>query len=268
MQPGLKDIVGLILFLAPGFLGAWIFHGLTAHAKPSPFERIIHALIFTLVVTILTNVTRVTLVTAGRWIQLGVWTEEAATIWSGLYGVLSGLLFAYCANNDLPHRLLRGEGRGGIAGGKFIWTKKTSHPSEWYAAFQAEPVVYITLHLTDGRRLYGWPYQWPNQSDSGHFIIADPHWCLEDGSRVAIPPVKWVLIGAARVEMVEFLKSEGEATYSDADSKTSSALIIENNRRKEESDDRKRTAAPAKSKTRQSRSGHANTESPRRRRKS
>lgn len=40
----------LLLFLLPGFLSAWIFYGLTAHPKPSQFERTVEALVFTFVV--------------------------------------------------------------------------------------------------------------------------------------------------------------------------------------------------------------------------
>ncbi|WP_425032221.1 hypothetical protein [Pelagibius sp.] len=45
-----EDIVGLLQYLLPGFLAAWVFYGLTAHQKPSQFERVIQALIFTLIV--------------------------------------------------------------------------------------------------------------------------------------------------------------------------------------------------------------------------
>lgn len=45
-----SDIVAAIYQLLPGFVTAWIFYGLTAHPKTSPFERVIQALIFTLFV--------------------------------------------------------------------------------------------------------------------------------------------------------------------------------------------------------------------------
>ena len=44
------EIVGVIYQLLPGFIVAWIIYGLTAHLKPSSFERIVQALIFTVFV--------------------------------------------------------------------------------------------------------------------------------------------------------------------------------------------------------------------------
>ncbi len=47
MELASKELVGIISYLLPGFLAAWIFYGLTAHPKPQPFERVVQALIFT-----------------------------------------------------------------------------------------------------------------------------------------------------------------------------------------------------------------------------
>jgi hypothetical protein len=44
------DILNLIYKLLPGFLSAWVFYGLTAHPKASPFERVVQALIFTVMI--------------------------------------------------------------------------------------------------------------------------------------------------------------------------------------------------------------------------
>ena len=44
------DLIRLFYDLLPGFLAAWVYYGLTAHPKPSPFERVIQALIFTVIV--------------------------------------------------------------------------------------------------------------------------------------------------------------------------------------------------------------------------
>ena len=51
------ELVRVFYNLLPGFLSAWIFYALTAHPKPSPFERIVQALIFTVIVRATTIVT-------------------------------------------------------------------------------------------------------------------------------------------------------------------------------------------------------------------
>ena len=45
-----QDVVSLLYFLLPGFLAAWVSYGLTAHPKREAFERVIQALIFTVIV--------------------------------------------------------------------------------------------------------------------------------------------------------------------------------------------------------------------------
>lgn len=45
-----KEVVLVLVYLLPGFLAAWVFYGLTSHPKPSQFERVVQAVIFTFVI--------------------------------------------------------------------------------------------------------------------------------------------------------------------------------------------------------------------------
>ena len=103
------------------------------------------------------------------------------------------------SNNDTMHRILR---RLGI-------TKETSYPSEWYSTFWRLNDCYVVLHLKGERRLYGWPEEWPSQSDRGHFRISEGEWLGEndENDRVSATEVSAILIPANDVEMVEFIKS-------------------------------------------------------------
>ncbi len=42
-----SEVLKVIYALLPGFVAAWIFYGLTAPPRQSPFERVVQALIFT-----------------------------------------------------------------------------------------------------------------------------------------------------------------------------------------------------------------------------
>ena len=53
-----SEIVGVVSYLLPGFLAAWVFFGLTSHPKQTPFERVVQALIFTAIVQGLNAVVR------------------------------------------------------------------------------------------------------------------------------------------------------------------------------------------------------------------
>ena len=45
-----SEVVGVLTFLLPGFVAAAIFYSLTSHPKPGAFDRVVLALIFTVVV--------------------------------------------------------------------------------------------------------------------------------------------------------------------------------------------------------------------------
>ncbi|OWO67359.1 hypothetical protein B2J67_20175, partial [Vibrio cholerae] len=43
-----NDVITILQYLLPGFVSAWVFYSLTSYPKPSQFERVVQALIFTI----------------------------------------------------------------------------------------------------------------------------------------------------------------------------------------------------------------------------
>lgn len=200
------DIVGVIYALLPGFIAAWIFYGLTAHRKSSPFERVVQALIFTGIVQAVVLPLSWGFLLVGNILSIGVWTTDVAFVWSVFFAVLLGTLFSLCANKDWFHGFLRNLK---LFGRIEAITTRTSYPSEWFSAFSHEK-RYVVLHLTGERRLYGWPYEWPDAPDSGHFVIVEPEWLLANNERAPLHTVDKMLIPAKEVLMVEFEKYQHE----------------------------------------------------------
>ncbi len=60
----------------------------------------------------------------------------------------------------------------------------------------------------NSRRLYGFPAEWPDHADAGHFIIEDASWLVLDkeNSQCDLPRIERILVRAVDVEMVEFAK--------------------------------------------------------------
>jgi hypothetical protein len=201
-----SEILKLIYALLPGFVAAWLFYGLTAHPRLSPFERTIQALIFTGIIQVLVLAFREVALLLGNNLTIGVWTDNVFFVVSILEAVIVGACFSLFANKDWCHKWLR-ESRC------FKWfdgvTRRSSYPSEWFSVFDQEP-RYVVLHLTGNRRLRGWPFAWPDHPDSGHFVMMEPKWLLEDGAETSVDTVYKMLVRAADVEMVEFLKRESE----------------------------------------------------------
>ena len=193
MSWGSGELVGALAFLLPGFVAGAIYHALTSHPKPSAFERVIQALIFTAIVqaiaTSLPSSVRVAEVPLGAGVT---WDP----LWSTGLAVGVALLVVVVVNHDLLHGPLR----------RLRVTRETSHSSEWYSAFAAHR-TYVVLHLTRKRRLYGWPTGWPSDPARGHFWITQAAWLTKEGRR-PLQGVTAILVPMTDVVMVEFVEPD------------------------------------------------------------
>ncbi|MBC8212130.1 MAG: hypothetical protein H8E21_13800 [Gammaproteobacteria bacterium] len=194
-----NDLIVILQFLLPGFVAAWIFYSLTSYSKPSQFERVIQALIFTLFIQALVSIVEFVLLKIGNHWSIGQWSESSPVIASIIIAIIFGIAFSNFANNDKIHKLLRNKGI----------TRETSFPSEWFGSF-LNNVTFVVLHFKDERRLYGWPIEWPSESSSGHFVIADPSWLDEQGQELRITGVNNILVNVQDVKWVEFLEKTWE----------------------------------------------------------
>lgn len=196
MSWGSGELVGALAFLLPGFVSAAIYHALTSHPKPSAFERVIQALIFTAIVqaivTPLPSSVRVTEVTLGAGVM---WDP----LWSTGLAVLVALVVVVAVNNDAAHAVLR----------RLRLTRETAYPSPWASTFYRYRGRYVVLHLVGERRLYGWPEEWPNDpATDGYIRIIDGKWLdddAEDGGGAQDAAVD-ILVSVRDVEMVEFVR--------------------------------------------------------------
>ena len=194
------ELVNLLFQLMPGFLAAWVLYGFTAYPKPSQFERILQALIFSFLIKALLPVEKYLLFWASKYFVLGFWDSDTQIFVAAVTGLLFGLVTSYYANNDKLYALAR----------NFRLTKRTAYPSEWFGAF-SEPTTYIVLHLTGNRRLYGWPIQWPSEPTSGHFVLTNAAWLISNQQEISLDTNEKIMIAAKDVELIEFVKMSMEA---------------------------------------------------------
>ena len=189
-----SEAVAVLSFLLPGFVSVAIFHMFTSHPKPGEFERVVQALIFTILVRAIAEMT----LWAGRLFgRETLWADETEIVVSVGIALILGLITVSFSNTDTLHRLAR-----------FLrLTRETSYSSEWYSAFHHNPDCYVVLHLQGQRRLYGWPEEWPSRPDQGHFRIAQGEWLVGD-ERIPAEGVVSIVVPAREVDMVEFLKTE------------------------------------------------------------
>jgi hypothetical protein len=216
-----SDSIKFVNFLLPGLVAAWVYHSLTAHpVKPTPFERIVQALVFTTFVNAIVIMLRELLLLGGSHF-IGSGADPSAVVTSVIVAIVFGLFFARAANNDNPHRWLRHwdfyeKYRGKLKKFRWLrwlpaweWTQRTSYPSQWFGAFRKYK-TWATLHLKDQRRVYGWAEEWPDHPEIGQFLIEDPRWLLDDGTCTPAPQ-SLMLIPVSMVEFVEFVRPEAES---------------------------------------------------------
>ncbi len=196
-----KDVLTLLTQLMPGFLTAWVVYGLTTYTKPTQFERVVQALIYSFIVNCLVAALELTFVLIGRVITLGVWNKSAELITSTVVALLLGLVFSYYMRNDSFFKLAR----------RLNLTNRTPFPSEWYGAFAKTP-RYLVLHLNGGRRISGYPIEWPTEPTAGHFRLTDAAWIDDKNTETPLDADESILIEAKQVEMVELLKYTKETS--------------------------------------------------------
>lgn len=194
-----SDIVSILQYLLPGFVTAWIFYNLTSYAKPSQFERVVQALIFTIFIQVAVSF----IVTVSNYVcsyfNFSELSKTASLTIAVTVAILFGFMFSYFANNDKLHKYFRDKGI----------TRETSFPSEWFGAFLKD-VTFVVLHFKDERRLYGWPLEWPSEPTKGHFLIADPSWLGNDDREMRIAGVRSILVDVNDVKWIEFLEKTWE----------------------------------------------------------
>ena len=193
-----SEVVGVLTFLLPGFLAAKIFYFLTSHPVPGVFDRIIHALIFTMVGRALTASLSSFFLGDSTIDESVGWNNGYVLLFNFVVAVILAVASVLIVNNDILHGCLR----------RINVTKETSYPSEWYRAFARRPDCYVILHMDEQRRLYGYPEEWPSDPNKGHFRIAEAEWLtgdVADANGLAGTDVSAILVPATQVKMVEFL---------------------------------------------------------------
>ena len=189
-----NELVALFTFLLTGFITSLF-------PKKSEFEAVVFALIYTIIINTIVEILGTIFIAIGSRFAAGEWNQLNKTVWSISIALVIGLVWSWLYNNDIIHTFLR----------KRKITNRTSYPSEWYGTF-VETKRYIVLELKDERRIMGWPLEWPDDPDKGHFVLEEPAWLTvgEDGKPGIVPlnTIDKILIASHNVEMVEFIKDE------------------------------------------------------------
>ena len=216
-----QETAAILNFLLPGFVAAAVFYLFTPHRRTTEAtERTIEAFILTGIIQFCVLLTKTVALLIGKVFALGPWTENSSLGVGLCLALMAGFGFAFCANNDLPHKWLRALPDNGKKQRFLRWlgkrlkgkclTKETTLPTEWCNAFNASDDRFVMLHLKNGLRMYAQLDEWPNYPDKGHFVVLAPEWLDRDNGSTLLDGVHKMLIPVEEVGIVEFMKNADE----------------------------------------------------------
>lgn len=204
-----EGTVQLLNYLISGFLTAWIFYSLTPFRINNQFERVIQALIFTVIIKSSYSFIEWLLLLVGETYYVGKIYSNTEDILPLFLAIFYGFLFSYISNNDYIHRISRYLGI----------SQEHSYVSEWFYAFKSNPGKCIIIQTKndstfDGQRIYGYPSEFPSQHIDGHFNIYEPSWVVEEKNDDAtvssilleMSGVESILVPSEAVAWIEFIK--------------------------------------------------------------
>jgi hypothetical protein len=189
-----QEIVALLQYLLPGFLMAAVYYGLTSHPRPSQFERVVQALLFTVTVHATLGVMRASAGLLHTDAVRDTWTSDIDLAAKIVIAIVAGVALSAASNRDVVHAALR---RLGV-------THRSALAGEWHTVF-ATTGDHVILTLSDGSRITGWPEQWPSDPKNGHFFITQCAWISPTPTNDGCD-VEGILISVADVIRVEFIK--------------------------------------------------------------
>jgi hypothetical protein len=200
--------LGVMLLLLPGFLTAYIVQALCVRRKQSDLDKVIEALIFSLV----SYVISASLIGAGlplTWqVQAGPGGStyyRVANIEPGklsillIVPILLGLVIALAINNDLLRFLRRIRGRG------FHLTDRTTRSSIWNDVLK-DIVGVAQIELSDGRSVIGWVKYYSDDPEDASVFLERAAWVNTDTDALdEIPGAGILVTKAADIRTVMFL---------------------------------------------------------------
>ena len=194
-----KQIIDALWFLLPGFVASAVFYFLTSYYKPSPFERIVQALVFTyLIQGAIKYINDVTIFID----SINFLFKYNSFLIILLLAIVLGIAASVVASNDTIHRLLSYI--------KFPKEPFFSAKSQWMKAFTDSVNKHLVLHLNNDKRIYGRLKEWPTDLERGYFLLQEVNWLGEDNEYIPMEGVESMLIPSGDVKRVEFMKPELE----------------------------------------------------------
>ena len=189
----------LLFFLLPGLLGAVVYDYLVEREKPETFDRILEALVLTLLsalaVHALLDLPMVPDTETGKDTKLPDIISAFLTttiFYTTVCAASLAAVFAILNNHDVIYGTLR----------RLRLTYKTSDGDVWQDTFYRHRRFWVRLRYEDGTTLVGWPKYYSAIGKPRELFLADATWYKVTAAGV-LPPEN---VDGAGVYITDFAK--------------------------------------------------------------
>ena len=189
------ETLAVFLLLMPGLLSSAVLNAIVVRQTKDRVGNIIEALVFSFVIyAILTpfGCSPVDLEVTSNGTYRPIVTPELLLYAMGL-AVGLALLLGFLITNDYHMKLLR----------KMTVTASTARINTWLDIF-IDQRRYVVVTFADGRRLFGWPEYYSNDTTEGLLYVSDPAWIGEDDEYTDLDVHGMLLTNKDRIESIVF----------------------------------------------------------------
>lgn len=199
-MPDKWEAFQILLFLLPGFTTAYLVEMLAVRKKHSELEKVVEALIFSLVIYL------ITFISFGNVFPV-IWNHPDATHaqafavvhWWHLWSVVAlscifGLLYAANLNHDWFTSIIT----------RLRISNRSSRANIWNDTFQ-ELGGYVEVGLSGNRKVVGWVRDYSDEVDIYELLLEDAVWLDEKGNEVETAGTTILLTKKSGITYVAFL---------------------------------------------------------------
>jgi hypothetical protein len=207
-MPEKAEALGILLILLPGFATAYLVQLLAARRKQSGLDKVVEALIFSLVLYLFTlpffgYTLPITWhygdsAHSDSWQILIVWPHLLTL---AILAIVLGALYAHSINHNwltAPFRWL-------------AVSERSARSSVWNDVFSDLKGI-VQVGLSDGRTVIGWLRQYSDEDDAHVLFLEEAAWIDGDLKEIPIHGPGILLTKNAGIEYVMFLDSDDQGT--------------------------------------------------------
>lgn len=197
------ETLNILFILMPGFISANLIDVILRREGKDVFSKISEALIFSLLIIFSVEIffswepIVAVEVTSGT-INYNITKNINLLFLTLAFSLLYAITFSATVHHDLHMKVFR----------YIKLTDKTSRQTAWDDVF-TEQKKFIVCHLSDDRRIYGWPMYYSNDKDEGFIYLYKPSWISNDDKYIECN-THGLLLRNEDVTYVEFINDPGE----------------------------------------------------------